>query len=345
MARLAFANDPLLPRPPGGLGLGAVLAVAAHVGLLAALTLGVQWRTQKPDLVVAELWATVPQSAAPLPAPAPPPTALAAPTPAPATPPPAPPPKPVPAAPAPPPPPPTRDADIATERRGREQAAKAAETAEAAAKARAEAARKLQETKLAQQKQQEEEAQRQRLAAREREREVAEQRRRDEAERKAAADAKAKADEERLAKQREENLRRIMGQAAAGSETPPNPQTTAAANAPPANPSSTSGSGSSLKPGTAAQSAAPSADYAGRLIALIRPNIVFTGAVNSVAAAEVEVRTAAGGSVLSRRLLKSSGNKDWDEAVLRAIDRTVSLPRDTDGRVPSSLTLVFRPRE
>lgn len=341
MAGLAFANDPLLPRPPGGLGLGAVLAVAAHVGLLAALTLSVQWRAQKPDLVVAELWAAVPQSAAPLPTPAPPP----APTPAPAPPLPAPPAKPVPAAIAPAPPPPTRDADIATERREREQARAVAEAAEAAARARTEAARKLQEKKLEQQRQQEEETQRQRLAAREREREAAEQRRRDEAERKAAATAKAKAEEERLAKQREENLRRIMGQAAAGSETPPNPQNTAAANATATSPSSTTGSGSSLNPGTAAQSAASSADYAGRLIALIRPKIVFTGAVNSAAAAEVRVRTTPSGSVRARDIVKSSGNREWDEAVLRAIDRTESFPREADGRVPEELTLVFRPRD
>ncbi|MDP2248950.1 MAG: TonB C-terminal domain-containing protein, partial [Hydrogenophaga sp.] len=44
-----------------------------------------------------------------------------------------------------------------------------------------------------------------------------------------------------------------------------------------------------------------------------------------------------------RKLIKSSGNAAWDEAVLRAIDRTVSLPRDTDGRVPSSLVIGLRP--
>ena len=35
----------------------------------------------------------------------------------------------------------------------------------------------------------------------------------------------------------------------------------------------------------------------------------------------------------------------YDEAVLRAIDKTEVLPRDVDGRVPSALLLVFRANE
>jgi colicin import membrane protein len=31
--------------------------------------------------------------------------------------------------------------------------------------------------------------------------------------------------------------------------------------------------------------------------------------------------------------------------VLRAIDRTDTLPRDTDGRVPPTLVISFRPRD
>ena len=34
-----------------------------------------------------------------------------------------------------------------------------------------------------------------------------------------------------------------------------------------------------------------------------------------------------------------------DDAVLRAIDKTEVLPRDTDGRVPSSFEISFRPRD
>ena len=61
--------------------------------------------------------------------------------------------------------------------------------------------------------------------------------------------------------------------------------------------------------------------------------------------AEVEIKVAPDGTILSQRLLKSSGLKEWDEAVQRAIDRTQVLPRDVDGRVPSTMVIAFRPRD
>ncbi|MBL8342428.1 MAG: TonB C-terminal domain-containing protein [Rubrivivax sp.] len=97
--------------------------------------------------------------------------------------------------------------------------------------------------------------------------------------------------------------------------------------------------------GTAPRDAAPSASYIARLAALIRGNSVFSGEVTNNAATEVEVRTAAGGAILSRRLVKSSGNTAWDDAVLRAIDKTAKLPPDTSGRVPPTLIIAFRPKE
>lgn len=105
------------------------------------------------------------------------------------------------------------------------------------------------------------------------------------------------------------------------------------------------GSTGSNTAGTAARNAAPSASYVARLAALIRSNSVFAGEVTNNNAAEVEVRTGAGGTILSRRLVKSSGNPAWDDAVLRAIDKTARLPPDTDGRVPASLLIAFRPKE
>jgi colicin import membrane protein len=59
----------------------------------------------------------------------------------------------------------------------------------------------------------------------------------------------------------------------------------------------------------------------------------------------VEVRTAPDGTIVGRKVLKSSGSKAWDEAVLKAIDKTEVLPRDTDGRVPPALVITFRPRD
>jgi len=97
--------------------------------------------------------------------------------------------------------------------------------------------------------------------------------------------------------------------------------------------------------GTAPQSSGPSPGYAGRISARIKPNIVFTDDIAGNPVAEVEVRTAPDGTILSRKLIKSSGVKSWDEAVLKAIDKTEKLPPDTDGRVPGSLIIGFRPKD
>lgn len=100
--------------------------------------------------------------------------------------------------------------------------------------------------------------------------------------------------------------------------------------------------------GTAAGSGAgaskgPSADYASKVVARVLPNVVFTDEITGSPQAEVEVRSTADGTIMSQRLVKSSGNPAWDDAVLKAIVRTGSLPRDTDGRVPTPMIIAFRP--
>ena len=137
---------------------------------------------------------------------------------------------------------------------------------------------------------------------------------------KAAADKEAReaaAEDARLAKQREENLKRMMGQAG----------------------------GATGRGGSATQEAAPSAAYAGKVAARIRRELVFTGNVPDSAEAEVFVASTAIGTILNKKITKSSGYKDWDEAVLRAVDKTGTLPRDVDGRVPKEMTLVFSRRD
>ena len=130
---------------------------------------------------------------------------------------------------------------------------------------------------------------------------------------------KVRKEEERLEAQRQANLKRMLGQAGAATD-------------------GTAG-------GTAAQNAGPSAGYAGRIKARIRPNIVLTDTVEGNPVATVEVRLAPDGSITSRKLVKSSGTKAWDEAVLRAVDKTEILPRDVDGRVPPVIEIDFKPRE
>lgn len=264
------AHDALLPpvhAVQGGQGLGAMLSVCVHAGLLAALTVSVDWHMRDQDPPSAELWAAVPQAAEAAPAPEPVRAEAARPAPS-----------------------PTRaealpKVDIAIEQDRSRQRALDIER---------------------------QERDRRELARKDKERLEAEQRRAQEEERQ------ARADEERLSRQREENLRRMLGQAGAGA------------------------SGAAPGAGAAAKSSAPSAAYAGQVIARVRPNIVFTGTVPPQAAAEVEVTAASGGSIIARRLIKSSGHADWDEAVLRAIDRTTAMPRDSDGRVPQTIIIAFR---
>jgi colicin import membrane protein len=137
---------------------------------------------------------------------------------------------------------------------------------------------------------------------------------------KSKEDAKKLAAEEKRAEAlRNENLKRMQGLAGA--------------------------SGDENAKGTALRSSGPSASYAGRIRARIKPNITFTEDIVGNPKAEVEVRTSPDGTILSRKLLSSSGNKSWDEAVLKAIDKTATLPRDEDGRVPPVLEISFRPKD
>ena len=76
----------------------------------------------------------------------------------------------------------------------------------------------------------------------------------------------------------------------------------------------------------------------------VRPNIVFPDDLPPTTVTDVEVRLAPDGTIVARRVVRSSGIKAWDDAVLRALDKTEVLPRDTDGRVPSSVVIGFRPR-
>ena len=70
---------------------------------------------------------------------------------------------------------------------------------------------------------------------------------------------------------------------------------------------------------------------------------MFGDSVSGNPMATLEVRLSPDGTITARRLVKSSGVKSWDDAVLRAIDKTEILPRDTDGRVPPVIEIDFRP--
>lgn len=86
-----------------------------------------------------------------------------------------------------------------------------------------------------------------------------------------------------------------------------------------------------------------SKSYAGLLRAQIKPNLTYPEGLNGNPRTEVEVNIDQEGNILNRRIVQSSGFNAWDDAVLKAIDMTVVLPKDTDGRVPPKIIFGFRP--
>ena len=312
------------PRPPARLR-AITLAVLVHAVLIGALTWGVNWKnTADQPAVEAELWAAVPTQAAPRavePPPPPPPPPVQQATP------PAPPPPPVRAT----EPPDTREADIAIEREKKrlEQEKKAREQQELREKRERERKeeerreRLEQEKKERQQKEREKEKeQREKQLAEQKKAEQEKQKKLAEDKRKAdeAAKRKAEAEEKQLARMREDNMRRMQGLAEA----------TGAENA----------------TGTAQRSAGPSGSYGDKVAAKVKPNIVYPDAISGNPRAEVEVRLSPDGTIVGKRLVQSSGNKAWDDAVLRALDKTETLPRDVDGRVPSVPIIIgFKPQD
>ncbi len=308
-----------LPEPGGSWGLPTALALLVHALLVVALTWGVSWKQTPEPVLDAELWSALPQVAAPALV-EPPTEAPTEPQPEPEAPEPEPEPKP---APPPPPPPPAAKApspakpDIVAqkkaqdEQKAKEQAAKdkAAKDKEIKDKAvKDKAAKDLQAKK----KQAEDKAKKDKLA---KEKAAKDKAAKEKAEK--AAEAQAAADAKRREAQRKEQIDRMLGQAG----------------------------GQGNASGNAEANSGPSASYGGRVAARIKPNVVLADPISGNPRAEVEVRADADGKIVSRRLVKSSGNPTWDQAVLRAIDRTGTLPRDTDGRVPPALIIGLRPED
>ncbi|WP_296491280.1 cell envelope integrity protein TolA [Rhodoferax sp.] len=302
------ATDRLEFAPPATPGVvrAVILALLAHALLIAALTWGVNWQRDAAIITAeAELWATVPVAAAPRLQELPP-EALPAEEPRPV----------VKAAPVPEPvvapvvAPPKVDIALEQEKQRRLQKQKQLELEKQQDKLKQEKLRQeqLKAERLQQEKLKEEKIKADKLKLAQ-------------AENNRLAQEKKQAEQQarQLEAQRAENLKRMSGLAGA--------------------------SGGATSTGTALKSAGPSASYAGRIIARVKPNIVFTESISGNPTAVVEVRAAPDGTIVARKLIQSSGVKAWDEAVLRAIDKTEVLPRDTDGRVPSPLPFSFRPKD
>ncbi|MDZ4293623.1 MAG: cell envelope integrity protein TolA [Hydrogenophaga sp.] len=204
-----------------------------------------------------------------------------------------------------PPPPAVKEAEIATaQAKKKAEAEKREEAKKIEAKRKAEAQEKEKEAKK-------EAAEKLAADKKAREKKLADQKA-EKAER-----AREVAEEKLRDQLRREQVARVMGQAGA--------------------------SGSPDARGSAARSSGPSSGYGNRVRERIRPNIRISQELPRNLLTEIEVRTSADGTISSRRVVKSSGNPAWDDAALRAIDRTGSLPRDTDGTVPSPMIVEMRP--
>ena len=88
------------------------------------------------------------------------------------------------------------------------------------------------------------------------------------------------------------------------------------------------------------------AGYADKVRKKILPLIIFNPSlVAGNPSTEVAVELAPDGTIISRKVLKSSGDAGWDRAVLKAIDDAQTLPKDDDGKVPKQVRLNFKPKD
>ena len=302
---MALAYKEFTPPPVPGFGRAVTLALIAHVFLVIALSLGVQWHQAalEPASFQAELWSALPVEAAP-PEPALPPeteTLL-----------------PISKKPelAPPPPPPAPEvktnADIvlAQQKAQRENEKKQEQ-------ARLEKELKLKELKLKEEKlkadkRKEDIAKAEKLKATQRKEDAAE---------KQKMEALTKAEEKKSAARLKEAKERALR--LAGSAT---------------------GNGEPTATGNAAQSSGPGANYGGKIVAAIRPHITQYKEFAGNPSVEYDVYSDASGTILSVKLRKKSGDSEWDDIALKAIIKTNQLPRDDNGRVPSPMTIALEPK-
>ena len=87
-----------------------------------------------------------------------------------------------------------------------------------------------------------------------------------------------------------------------------------------------------------------SPDYVGKVARRVRRNLVVPFAVAGNPSAVIAVTCAPNGALLSATLQRSSGNSQWDQAVLSAVERSDPMPRDVNGTTPGSFLITFQPR-
>jgi colicin import membrane protein len=330
---------PLQPPRERGTGRAFVFALVMHALLGFFLYHGIQWQNSTPEGAEAELWTEVPDTAIPRPVPPPP----------------------VPVA----PPPPVRDeqADIALQEKKRQQqeAARQAQLAEQQrqqklqAQQEAEAKRQQQlaadqaaqlaaqkaaaaKQKQQQQQQQADKLKQQQLADQQKQQQLKEQQQ--EQQKQAEADAQKKADAQKAAKakaqadaaaqakkvdaERRARLAQMQGLATGGTG------------------STTSDGLGKSGTGSGSGGTATSPGYSDKVRRAVRPNISWGGETSGLETV-VSVRCSPTGTLLGATISRSSGNPAWDDAALRAVQRTDPMPQDINGKTPTSFLITLRP--
>ena len=106
------------------------------------------------------------------------------------------------------------------------------------------------------------------------------------------------------------------------------------------------GSGGTVGSGVGGGGNAPPG-WTDKVIKKVKPLIVFNAeSVSGNPAAVIQVVLAPDGAILSTSILSSSGNTGWDRAVLLALSRAESLPKDDNGKIPQrEVKLTFKPKD
>jgi colicin import membrane protein len=87
--------------------------------------------------------------------------------------------------------------------------------------------------------------------------------------------------------------------------------------------------------------------YADKVRRKIKPLIVFNPeSITGNPAVVVLVDLAPDGAILKRSVLTPSGIQSWDQAVLQALDRAETFPKDDNGVIPMrQMKLTFKPKD
>ena len=106
------------------------------------------------------------------------------------------------------------------------------------------------------------------------------------------------------------------------------------------------GSGGAVGSGVGGGGNAPPG-WTDKVIKKVKPLIVFNPeSISGNPAAVILVNLAPDGAILSTSIQSSSGNAGWDRAVLLALSRAESLPKDDNGKIPQrEVKLTFKPKD